>query len=160
EAHPDPPLRHAPGVRTPEGRRAADGLHARRIRPPRPQLLPRRRAGASLTGERRLCVRPRIGYNRMAAKRQDERKGMLMITITEQAVAKVKELIEMQQKDGCGLRVYVAGGGCSGLRYGMMLEETPGEDDDTLDFSGLPVYMDPFSAQYLQGASVDYVETM
>lgn len=83
-----------------------------------------------------------------------------MITITDQAVSKVKELIEMQQKDGSGLRVYVAGGGCSGLRYGMMLEETPGDDDHVLDYSGLPVYVDPFSSMYLDGANVDYVETM
>lgn len=83
-----------------------------------------------------------------------------MITITDQAVAKVRELIEMQQKNGSGLRVYVAGGGCSGLRYGMMLEETAAEDDNVLDYSGLPVYVDPFSTMYLDGANVDYVETM
>ena len=83
-----------------------------------------------------------------------------MIEITDQAVAKVKELIEMQQKDGSGLRVYVKGGGCSGLSYGMMLEDTADEDDDVLDFSGLPVYVDPTSSMYLHGASVDYVETI
>src|SRR5262245_42869385 len=83
-----------------------------------------------------------------------------MITITDQAVSKVKELIEMQEKQGSGLRIYVAGGGCSGLRYGMMLEETAGDDDNLLDYSGLPVYVDPFSSLYLDGASVDYVETM
>ena len=83
-----------------------------------------------------------------------------MITLTDTAVDKVKELIEMQQKNGSGLRVYVAGGGCSGLRYGMMLEDTPEEDDDVLDYGGLPVYIDVHSAQYLDGAHVDYVETV
>lgn len=83
-----------------------------------------------------------------------------MINITDQAVDKVKELIAVQQKEGSGLRVYVAGGGCSGLRYGMMLEDSAGEDDEILDYSGLPIYVDPSSAMYLEGASVDYVETM
>lgn len=83
-----------------------------------------------------------------------------MLTLTDQAVEKVKELITMQQKDGSGLRVYVAGGGCSGLRYGMALEDTPSEEDEVIDFQGLPVYIDPDSADYLGGASVDYVETV
>jgi iron-sulfur cluster assembly accessory protein len=83
-----------------------------------------------------------------------------MITITDEAVAKVKELIELQQKDGSGLRVYVAGGGCSGLRYGMMLEERADDHDNVLDVEGLPVIIDPTSGLYLDGASIDYVETM
>jgi iron-sulfur cluster assembly protein len=66
----------------------------------------------------------------------------------------------MQQKAGSGLRVYVAGGGCSGLRYGMMLEDSPEDEDDVIDFGGLPVYIDPHSSQYLHGANVDYVETV
>src|ERR687885_415770 len=83
-----------------------------------------------------------------------------MITLSDQAVDKVKELIEMQQKDGSGLRVYVAGGGCSGLRYGMMPEDNADDDDEVLDFKGLPVYIDPMSLGYLDGASVDYVESV
>src|SRR5438067_2464592 len=83
-----------------------------------------------------------------------------MIEITDQAVSKVRELIDMQQKQGSGLRVYVKGGGCSGLSYGMMLEDTADEDDEVLDYGGLPVYVDPTSSMYLDGASVDYVETI
>src|SRR5262245_32656853 len=83
-----------------------------------------------------------------------------MINLSETAVSKVKELIAAQEKDGSGLRVYVAGGGCSGLRYGMALEDTPDTEDFVLDFAGLPVYMDPVSKGYLGDASVDYVETV
>jgi iron-sulfur cluster assembly accessory protein len=101
-----------------------------------------------------------IGYNTKVAEAHFCSKEPRMITLTDTAVDKVRELIEMQQKDGSGLRVYVAGGGCSGLRYGMMLEDTPDEDDDVLDFGGLPVYVDVHSSQYLAGAHVDYVETV
>lgn len=83
-----------------------------------------------------------------------------MITLSDRAVDKVKELIEMQEKQGSGLRVYVAGGGCSGLRYGMALEDAPEADDDALDFGDLKVYLDPFSKGYLKDANVDYVETV
>ncbi len=83
-----------------------------------------------------------------------------MITLTDEAVAKVKEIIDMQQREGSGLRVYVKGGGCSGLSYGMSLDESAGDDDEILDFDGLQVFVDSMSAPYLEGASVDYVETM
>ncbi len=83
-----------------------------------------------------------------------------MVTITDGAVDKVKELIESQGRAGSGLRIYVAGGGCSGLRYGMSLDENPEEEDDVLEVSGLPVYIDPGSSMFLDGASVDYVETV
>lgn len=83
-----------------------------------------------------------------------------VITLTDAAIDKVKELMEAQGRQGHGLRVYVAGGGCSGFRYGMALEETADEEDQVLDFKGLKVFLDPASIQYLEGASVDYVETM
>jgi iron-sulfur cluster assembly protein len=80
--------------------------------------------------------------------------------MTPAAVDKVKELIEAQERQGHGLRVYVAGGGCSGFRYGMSLEETSDEEDWVHEFDGLKVFIDPQSSPYLEGASVDYVETM
>jgi iron-sulfur cluster assembly accessory protein len=83
-----------------------------------------------------------------------------MIALTDAAVVKVKELMEAQGREGHGLRVYVAGGGCSGFRYGMALEETADEEDQVLEFGGLKVFLDPQSIHYLEGANVDYVETM
>ena len=83
-----------------------------------------------------------------------------MITMTDGAVVKVKELITAQNREGHGLRVYVAGGGCSGFRYGMALDESPSDEDFVYEFDGLKVYIDPQSGPYLEGASVDYVETV
>jgi len=83
-----------------------------------------------------------------------------MITLTDTAVSKVKELIEAQSREGHGLRVYVAGGGCSGLRYGMALDEAAADDDEIYDFNGLQVLVDPASLPHLDGAQVDYVDTM
>jgi iron-sulfur cluster assembly accessory protein len=82
-----------------------------------------------------------------------------MITMTDTAISKVKELITAQNREGSGLRVYVAGGGCSGFRYGMALDENPSDEDFIHDFDGLKIYVDPDSNPYLEGASVDYVET-
>jgi iron-sulfur cluster assembly protein len=83
-----------------------------------------------------------------------------MVTLTDTAVSKVKELIEAQGREGHGLRVYVAGGGCSGLRYGMALDEAAAEDDEVYEFDGLQVFVDPASLPHLEGANVDYVDTM
>jgi iron-sulfur cluster assembly protein len=83
-----------------------------------------------------------------------------MITLTDTAVSKVKELIEAQSRHGHGLRVYVAGGGCSGLRYGMALDEAAADDDEVFEFDGLHVFVDPASLPHLEGAQVDYVDTM
>jgi iron-sulfur cluster assembly protein len=88
------------------------------------------------------------------------RKERFMIELTDTAVAKVKELMEAQERLDHGLRVYVAGGGCSGFRYGMALEAEADEEDQVYEFDGLKVFLDPQSLHYLEGARVDYVETM
>ena len=77
-----------------------------------------------------------------------------MITMTDFAVTKVKELITAQNREGSGLRVYVAGGGCSGFRYGMALDETPGDEDFIHDFDGLKIYIDPQSIPENQRTAV------
>src|SRR5260370_33518327 len=82
-----------------------------------------------------------------------------MLTMTDGAVTKVKELITAQSREGHGLRVYVAGGGCSGFRYGMALDDAPSDEDFIHDFDGLKIYIDPQSSPYLDGASRDYVQT-
>jgi len=58
------------------------------------------------------------------------------------------------------LRVFVAPGGCSGLQYGMALEESAEEDDFTFEIDGVRVIVDPFSATYLEGAEIDYVNSL
>ncbi len=81
-----------------------------------------------------------------------------MITLTEKAVAKVREIIEGQGQAEAGLRVYVAGGGCSGFKYGMALDTEAAPDDEVFECAGLKVFVDSMSFPYLNGASVDYVD--
>ncbi len=81
-----------------------------------------------------------------------------MITLTDTAVSKVKEIREGQGQPEAGLRIYIAGGGCSGFKYQMQLEESSSEDDEVYEFDGLKVLVDSMSYPYLQGASVDYVD--
>jgi len=83
-----------------------------------------------------------------------------MIQITEKAVSKVKEILEMQDPKPNGLRISVVGGGCSGFSYSMAFENNPNMFDKTYTFDGLKVFIDQASLLYLDGAEVDYVETM
>lgn len=81
-----------------------------------------------------------------------------MITVTDKAVNKVKELLAAESKEGHGLRLAVMGGGCSGQKYGLSFEDTPGLEDRVWEFGGLKVYIDAASLEYLEGVSVDYVD--
>lgn len=83
-----------------------------------------------------------------------------MVTLSERAASEVKGLLEQQQKPDAMLRVFVAGGGCSGYQYGMSLEEEASEGDQTFDVSGVKVIVDPRSAMYMEGAQIDYVDSM
>jgi len=83
-----------------------------------------------------------------------------LITITDKAVKKAKEFITNEETKATGLRVYVAGGGCSGLTYGMALEEAPSEEDIIIEENGLKVFLDPASAKYMKGSSIDYIESL
>ncbi|HZQ18553.1 MAG TPA: iron-sulfur cluster assembly accessory protein [Terriglobales bacterium] len=82
------------------------------------------------------------------------------VTLTPKAVAKVKEIMGQQDPVPAGLRVGVVGGGCSGFSYSMSFENSPGMMDKTFDFDGLKVYVDATSVMYLNGCTVDYLETI
>jgi iron-sulfur cluster insertion protein len=82
-----------------------------------------------------------------------------MITITPAAEQKIKELIS-EEKDAVGLRIYVKGGGCHGYQYGMAFESKIEEDDTVIEKGGIQVIMDSQSAPLLQGAEVDYVDSL
>ena len=84
------------------------------------------------------------------------------IRLTGQAVEQVKGFIEAEDvpKETAGLRVSVMPGGCSGFRYGLNVEERAMDDDIVVEQDGLRLFVDAFSAQYLQGTEVDYVSTM
>lgn len=83
-----------------------------------------------------------------------------MVNLTETAIGKVKEILESQDPKPAGLRISVVGGGCSGFSYSMAFENAPNMLDKTLDYNGLRVFVDQASLLYLDGAEVDYVETM
>lgn len=80
------------------------------------------------------------------------------IYISDNAVAKVKSLIEEEGNDELKLRVYVTGGGCSGFQYGFTFDEVTAEDDTVVEKDGVKVVVDALSYPYLVGASVDYTE--
>ncbi len=83
-----------------------------------------------------------------------------MVQLTERAVGKVKEILDTQEPKPAGLRIAVVGGGCSGFSYSMAFENTPNMLDKTYQFDGLRVFVDQASLLYLDGAEVDYVESL
>ena len=82
------------------------------------------------------------------------------VNLTPTAVAKVKEIMAQQNPVPAGLRVGVVGGGCSGFSYSMSFENGAGMMDKVLNVEGLQVYIDATSMMYLNGCTVDYVETL
>ena len=83
-----------------------------------------------------------------------------MVTLTDRAAQEIKGLLEKQDKPEAMLRVFVSGGGCSGFQYGMSLEDEVMEGDQETQVNGVKVIVDPRSAMYIEGAQVDFVETM
>ena len=83
-----------------------------------------------------------------------------LVVLSEAAAGKLTELVAAEQSPTMGLRVYVYSGGCSGFRYGMMLEDQPSSEDITVESRGIRVYVDPQSTQYLTGSEIDYLDTL
>lgn len=83
-----------------------------------------------------------------------------IVSLTDAAATKLRELTKDEPNPNIGLRVYVYSGGCSGFRYGMMLEDTPTPDDRVMEANGIRVYVDESSVRYLQGSEIDYVDTL
>ncbi len=82
-----------------------------------------------------------------------------MITISERAVTELKDLMSTQAKQSAALRVWVAGGGCSGLSYGMALDDgDPEEGDQTFEQDGVKIFIDGLSMNYMEGSTVDFVD--
>jgi iron-sulfur cluster insertion protein len=81
-----------------------------------------------------------------------------MITLTEKAVTKVREIREAEGLGEQGLRVRVIGGGCSGFSYDLFFEDETSDVDQTFESHGIKLYVDMMSFQYLEGVEIDYVE--
>jgi len=82
------------------------------------------------------------------------------LSLTDAAAVKLRELTAEETNPNVGLRVYVYSGGCSGFRYGMMIEDTPTDDDQLLEANGVRVYVDGNSISLLKGSEIDYVDTL
>ena len=83
-----------------------------------------------------------------------------MITITDSAVAKIKDILAEETNPKAKLRVFVQGGGCSGFSYGFTLDEEQTEDDFVITPSDLEILVDSMSMQYLSGATINYKEEL
>ena len=81
-----------------------------------------------------------------------------MINITDRAAENVKRILQEKASGQGALRVFVAGGGCSGYQYGMALAQDVEEDDFVIEHSGVKLLVDPESAPLLEGAEIDYVD--
>src|SRR6187402_108877 len=86
----------------------------------------------------------------------------LAVVITDVASTEVKKFMEMEGVDPAkgGLRVSVQPGGCSGFKYGLLIEDQPADDDVVVEQGGFKLFVDPFSAQYLNNVVIDYVSSM
>jgi iron-sulfur cluster assembly protein len=83
-----------------------------------------------------------------------------VLSLSDAAATKLRELTKEETNPDIGLRVYVYSGGCSGYRYGMMLEDAPTPDDRILLTNGLKVYVDDKSIPLISGSEIDYVDTL
>jgi iron-sulfur cluster insertion protein len=83
-----------------------------------------------------------------------------MITLSDTATDKIRDLIAEENNPDLKLRIFVQGGGCSGMSYGFTFDEIVNEDDFDLDINGVHLLVDSMSSQYLQGANINYKEDL
>ena len=83
-----------------------------------------------------------------------------MITLTDSAVEKLRDLLAEENNPDLKLRTFVQGGGCSGMQYGFTFDEITNEDDWEEDHEGVKILIDSMSATYLDGARIDYKEDL
>lgn len=83
-----------------------------------------------------------------------------MLTLTDSAVVKIRDLIAEENNPDMKLRTFVQGGGCSGMSYGFTFDEEQNEDDFVVEKDGIVVLVDSMSMQYLNEATIDYKEDL
>jgi iron-sulfur cluster assembly protein len=88
-----------------------------------------------------------------------QERVMPLMTVTETAAAKISQLMS-EEEDVSVLRVAIQGGGCSGFQYGLGFDRGAVEGDHEFEMHGVQVVVDPFSAPYLEGAEIDYVDSI
>lgn len=83
-----------------------------------------------------------------------------LVTVTPTAVNVISDLLQQRNIPNHALRVFVTGGGCSGMQYGMAFEEAPQEYDKVVQVDNVRLLIDPSSLVYLQGATIDFVDSL
>jgi iron-sulfur cluster insertion protein len=83
-----------------------------------------------------------------------------MITITDSAVVKLKEILAEEDNPNIKVRMFVQGGGCSGFQYGFTLDDEQNEDDFVIEKDGVELLVDAMSSQYVQNSEVDWQESV
>lgn len=79
-----------------------------------------------------------------------------MLNLTDSAVARIREVLSENEVPNLKLRIFVEGGGCSGFQYGFMIEENNSEDDFVIDIQDVKLLVDPVSAAYVEGITIDF----
>ncbi|HNM85398.1 MAG: iron-sulfur cluster assembly accessory protein [Mycobacterium sp.] len=82
------------------------------------------------------------------------------VVLTDAAATKAKSLLDQEGRDDLALRIAVQPGGCAGLRYNLFFDDRTLDGDLTVDFSGVTLTVDRMSAPYVQGATIDFVDTI
>jgi iron-sulfur cluster assembly accessory protein len=100
-----------------------------------------------------------VGYDGFAMELSERVETTPLLSVTPAAAEKIKHLMA-EETDVSVLRVAIQGGGCSGFQYGLGFDRGAVEGDIEFEAHGVQVVVDPFSAPYLQGAEVDYVDTI
>ena len=90
---------------------------------------------------------------------QQQTKEMI-VTLTDKAANKVKQLLKKENKEEYGLRVGIVMGGCSGYTYDIGLEKAPKENDTVLEEKGTKIFMSPESIAFMKGSTIDYIDSL
>jgi len=80
------------------------------------------------------------------------------LEVTQSAEGKLREIIEQSDEDVSAIRIYVGGGGCGGMSYGMTFTDQKTDFDATQIFDGFELYVDVVALNYLRGAQIDYIQ--
>ncbi len=83
-----------------------------------------------------------------------------VVSLTPEATSQLQKILAQEDNPALALRVYVAGGGCSGMQYGMTLDDVVRPDDHVVENSGVKILVDGLSAQYIRGSEIDYVDSL
>ena len=94
--------------------------------------------------------------HQLGSCQRTHRSDCLIMQVKDSAVEKLKDILAEENNLNLKLRVFVQGGGCSGMSYGFTLDEAQNEDDFDFEYDGVKILVDSMSWGYLQGSEIDY----